>query len=133
MSFLARPIVCADNSLTMFVIAATDHLRSQITTLEARMRSLEDTLAIMHTSESDGQHPLLVPTNNQDEEVESILKPLPEEQTETFGNQNGLKHSIDTLFLDPQGGFRGASGGSEVRVHFPSDIPLLSNKPRYLP
>jgi hypothetical protein len=88
------------------------------------MRSLEDALAIMHTSESDRQHPLLVPTNNQDEEVESILKPVPEEQTETFESQNGLKHSLGTLFLDPQGGSRffGASGGSEVRVHLPFDM-----------
>lgn len=52
-----------------FVIAATDHLRNQITRLEARMRSLEDALAIMHTSETDRPHPLLVPTNDQDEEV----------------------------------------------------------------
>ena len=111
---------------------ATDHLRNQITTLEARMRSLEDALAIMHTSESNGPHPLLLPTNNQDEEVESILKPVPEEQTETYGNQ---KHSLGTLFLDPQGGSRffGASGGSEVRVHLPFDTPLLFKKPRYLP
>ena len=127
------PIVCADKSLR-FVIAATDHLRNQITTLEARMRALEDALAIMHTSESDRPHPLLVPTNNQDEEVELILKPVPEERTETFENKNGLKHSLGTLFLDPQGGSRffGASGGSEVRVHLPYDIPLFSKKPRYL-
>ena len=99
------------------------------------MRSLEDDLAIMHKSESDRPHPLLVPTNNPDKEVESFLKPVLEEQTETSENQNGLKHSLGTLFLDPQGGSRffGASGGSEVRVHLPCHIPLFSKKPRYLP
>lgn len=125
------PIVCADKPLR-FVIAATDHLRNKITRLETRMRSLEDALAIMHTSESDRPHPLLVPTNSQDEEVESILKPVPEEQTETFKSQNGLKHSLGTLFLDPQGGSRffGASGGSEVRLHLLFDIRFFSKKPR---
>lgn len=128
------PIVCPDKSLR-FVIAATDHLRNQITRLEARMRSLEDALAIMHTSESDQPHHLLVPTNNEDEEVESILKPVPEEQTETFQSQNGLKHSLGTLILDPQGGSRffGASGGSEVSVHLPFDVRFFSEKPRSLP
>ena len=55
--------------------------------------------------------------NNQDKEVESILKPIPEEQTKTFGNQNGLKHSLGTLFLDPRGGSRffGASGFWRLR------------------
>ena len=76
--------------------------------------------------------------NNQDEEVESILKPIPEEQTKTFGNQNGLKHSLGTLFLDPRGGScffleHLDSGGSEVRVHLPFDTPLLFKKPHCLP
>ncbi|EDR10520.1 uncharacterized protein LACBIDRAFT_317008 [Laccaria bicolor S238N-H82] len=109
-----------------FVIAATDHLRNQITRLEARMRSLEDALAIMHTSETDRPHPLLVPTNDQDEEVESILKPVPEEQTEPF---------LGTLFLDPHGGSRffGASGGSESLLQTSKSIVLQDLDLSYLP
>lgn len=99
--------------LDSFVLAATDHLRQKISKLEARMRSLEDAIAIVH--DSNDTHPLLVSIGIEDEEAggegDPMLKPLAEEpETHTAIDASGM------LYLDGQGAscFFGPSGGSEV-------------------
>ncbi|KAF8958939.1 hypothetical protein BDZ97DRAFT_1428180 [Flammula alnicola] len=95
-----------------FVLAATDHLRHKLTRMEARMRSLEDALAIIHGSESDRPHPLLSSTEEVDEEEGPQLKAVSEENTQS---PLPLREASGTLWLDGQGGSRffGPSGGSE--------------------
>lgn len=103
-----------------FVLAATDHLRHKMTRMEARMRSLEDALAIIHGSESDRPHPLLGVNEGMDEDEEApqfraVSEDLPQSQVP-------LREASGTLWLDGQGGSRffGPSGGSEVCQSCPS-------------
>lgn len=84
--------------------------------MEARMRALEDGLAIIQSSESDEPHPLLtVPFEMEEGEVE-LLKPVQEEE-KTTTSAPPLRGAFGTLWLDGSGGSRffGPSGGSEVR------------------
>lgn len=82
--------------------------------MEARMRSLEDGLAIVQSSESDEPHPLLTTPFELEDEVE-LLKPVLEEKATTSAPP--LRDAPGTLWLDGSGGSRffGPSGGSEVR------------------
>ncbi|KDR74952.1 hypothetical protein GALMADRAFT_249900 [Galerina marginata CBS 339.88] len=94
-----------------FVLAATDHLHHKMTKMEARMRSLEDALAIIHTSESDRPHPLLSSKDEfDDEEEEPTLQAVSQDSP-----QSPLSPPLGTLWMDGQGGSRffGPSGGSE--------------------
>lgn len=88
--------------------------------MEARTRSLEDALAIIHSSESDGIHPLLSSKTLEDlQEEGSTMENIPEENYES---QIPLREALGTLWLDSEGGSRffGPSGGSEVHIpiHF---------------
>ncbi|KAG6864818.1 hypothetical protein C0991_006939 [Blastosporella zonata] len=98
--------------MCVFVLAATDHLRKKTIALEARMHSLEDALAIIHASASDGPHPLLnIPTeHDEDEQEEPALKPVAEEHV-----ASALSESLGSLHIDRKGTARffGPSGGSE--------------------
>jgi len=72
-----------------------------------RMGSLEDALAIIHSSKFD--RPLLLSDDTEEEEAR-LLKAASEEQPLP------LTDALGTLCLDAQGGscFYGPSGGSEV-------------------
>ncbi|KAF9476036.1 hypothetical protein BDN70DRAFT_812955 [Pholiota conissans] len=100
-----------------FVLAATDHLRHKMTRLEARMRSLEDALAIVQSSESDRPHPLLSMGAQMEEDEEAPPFKAVSEEEEDVQSQIPLREEMGTLWLDGQGGSRffGPSGGSEVR------------------
>ncbi|KAJ3503887.1 hypothetical protein NLJ89_g8234 [Agrocybe chaxingu] len=97
-----------------FVLAASDHLRQKLSKLEARMRSLEDALAIIHSSESDEPHPLLsVGEDIEDPEPEpDVLKPLVDEKSQS---PQPLSETLGTLCVDTHGGSRffGPTGGAE--------------------
>ncbi|KAG6892032.1 hypothetical protein C0995_005902, partial [Termitomyces sp. Mi166 len=83
------------------------------TALEARIRSLEDALAIVQASISDDPHPLLNCLDKCDEEVEEpALKPFAEQS-----DASALLESLGSLHIDGKGAARffGPSGGSEVR------------------
>ncbi|KAG6835785.1 hypothetical protein H0H93_014720 [Arthromyces matolae] len=98
--------------LCSFVLAATEHLRRQTVSLEARMRSLEDALSIVQGSISSETHPLLdYPDNYPDEEEEPQLKPIIEKSTD----DTSISESLGSLHIDGKGAARffGPSGGSE--------------------
>ncbi|KAG5639732.1 hypothetical protein H0H81_000012 [Sphagnurus paluster] len=99
-----------------FVLAATDHLRKKMTTLEARMHALEDALAIAQAASSDQLHPLLTSfhddDNDSDEAEESTSKAQkPSEE----GASAALSESLGALHIDERGAARffGPSGGAE--------------------
>ena len=98
-------------SRNSFVLAATDHLRQKITKLEARIHSLEDAIAIVH--DSNNPHPVLRSLAAEEEEEDSILKPVAEE-----AEISALIDSLGMLHVDPQGAVRffGPSGSVEVCI-----------------
>jgi hypothetical protein len=80
------------------------------------MHSLEDAIAIVH--DSNDTHPLLTSAGVEEEEEESILKPVVEE-SET----SALVDALGTLHVDGHGAARffGPSGASEVcLIHYQS-------------
>lgn len=82
------------------------------------MRSLEDVIAIIYSSESDKPHPLLESREDFEEEEVAILNGAEEE---TSQSPSPLRDALGTLWMDEQGGslFFGPSGGSEVGLpHF---------------
>ncbi|KNZ81115.1 hypothetical protein J132_03107 [Termitomyces sp. J132] len=98
-------------SYTYFVLAATDHLRKKTVALEARIRSLEDAIAIVQANTSEDPHPLLNYLDQGDEgEVE---EPAPKPVTE---QSDPSAPSLGSLHVDGKGAARffGPSGGSEV-------------------
>ncbi|KAG6906781.1 hypothetical protein DXG01_012146 [Tephrocybe rancida] len=104
-----------------FVLAATDHLHKKTISLEARMRSLEDALAIIQASTSDRVHPLLnFPEEyDEDEDEEPALKPVDEES-----GALALSDSLGALHIDGKGASRffGPSGGSESLLLSAQDL-----------
>ncbi|GJE86308.1 Zn(II)2Cys6 transcription factor [Phanerochaete sordida] len=106
-----------DNS--RFVSAAKDHLQKKISSLQERMRALEDALAIAQSAESDETHPLLREQFILDDEGD-----LAEEHGEDEAGPSDaapataetLADSFGTLHIDPRGKtlrFYGPSGGAE--------------------
>jgi hypothetical protein len=108
-----------------FVLAATDHLHQKLKRMEARMHSLEDALAILHATDSDKPHPLLLSHDSESEddqpEEESALnlKAVSEEPSSS-SQESTLVDALGSLHIDGEGGSRffGPSGGAEVRIHF---------------
>ncbi len=102
-----------------FVLAATDHLRQKLTRMEARMHALEDALAILHATDSDERHPLLLSRDNEDDndppEEESTLK-FKAVSEEPSQEDSVLVDALGSLHIDAEGGSRffGPSGGAEV-------------------
>lgn len=87
------------------------------------MHSLEDALAILHATDSDKPHPLLLSRDSEDDddppEDESTtlnLKAVSEEPSQ----ESTLVDALGSLHIDGEGGSRffGPSGGSEVRIIF---------------
>ncbi|KAJ6613565.1 hypothetical protein B0H10DRAFT_2436370 [Mycena sp. CBHHK59/15] len=101
-----------------FVLAATDHLHRKLMRMEARMHSLEDALAILHTSDSDKPHPLLVKRETDDDdyqvEEESTLN-LKAVSEEPPTQESTLVDALGSLHIDGEGASRffGPSGGAE--------------------
>uniref|UniRef100_A0A8H8CI67 Xylanolytic transcriptional activator regulatory domain-containing protein n=1 Tax=Psilocybe cubensis TaxID=181762 RepID=A0A8H8CI67_PSICU len=95
-----------------FVLAATEHLRHKLRRMEARMRSLEDALAIAHSSATDRPHPLLGVRLELEADDSPKLKPVAEDSSTA---SLSASQSPGTLWLDGHGGTRffGPSGGSE--------------------
>ncbi|KAF8653676.1 hypothetical protein AX16_003827 [Volvariella volvacea WC 439] len=127
-----------------FVLAATEHLHQKIARMEARMRSLEDALAIIQGAHSDRPHPLLTEKFEDTEAEEPKLNPVPEEQGST--SVNNLADALGTLFIDEHGSARffGRSGGSESlllkakelearTLSQPNRFPLQELDSSYLP
>ncbi|KAF7343434.1 putative transcriptional regulatory protein C1F7.11c [Mycena venus] len=101
-----------------FVLAATDHLHQKLTRMEARMHALEDALAILHATDSDKPHPLLLSRDSEDDddppEEESTLK-LKAVSEEPTKEESALVDALGSLHIDGEGGSRffGPSGGAE--------------------
>jgi hypothetical protein len=103
-----------------FVLAATDHLHQKLTRMEARMHSLEDALAILHATDSDKPHPLLLSFDGEDDdddppEDEPTLN-LKAVSEEPLQEESTLVDALGSLHIDGEGGSRffGPSGGAEV-------------------
>lgn len=104
-----------------FVLAATDHLHQKLTRMEAHMHSLEDALAILHATDSDKPHPLLLSQGVDDDddppEEESTLnlKAVSEEPS-LSSQESSLVDALGSLHIDGEGASRffGPSGGAEV-------------------
>ncbi|KAF5384413.1 hypothetical protein D9615_003300 [Tricholomella constricta] len=105
-----------------FILAATDHLRKKRISLEARMHSLEDALAIIQANRSDQPHPLLTAFHDEDEEEEPTLKAVEESAA------SALSDSLGSLHIDRQGAARffGPSGGSESLLLTAMDLERKS-------
>ncbi|KAJ7151463.1 hypothetical protein C8R43DRAFT_886981 [Mycena crocata] len=118
-----------------FVLAATDHLHQKLTRMEARMHSLEDALAILHATDSDKPHPLLVSrdADDSDEDEPTLdLKAVSEEPPQ----ESTLVDALGSLHIDGEGGSRffGPSGGAEAQLLPKSaPFPLRELDPSYLP
>ena len=103
-----------------FVLAATEHLEHRRATMEARMHALEDALAILHSTQSEDTHPLLLESLE-----EEPFEPSPEdlaadqEASGTPAEEALPTRSVGALHMDELGSsrFYGPSGGSEVRSH----------------
>ncbi|KIM36145.1 hypothetical protein M413DRAFT_78578 [Hebeloma cylindrosporum] len=111
-----------------FVLAATDHLRHKMLRMESRMRSLEDVIAIIHSSESDQPHPLLESREEiEEEEVDSAEEEAPQ-------SPPARRDARGTLWTDGQGGslFFGPSGGSEKIPNQKAGLFLQELDPSYL-
>ncbi|KAJ7481536.1 hypothetical protein FB451DRAFT_1030501 [Mycena latifolia] len=123
-----------------FVLAATDHLHQKLSRMEARMHSLEDALAILHATDSDKPHPLLLSRDSESEDdqpedeptVTLNLKAVSEEPSQ----ESALADALGSLHIDGEGGSRffGPSGGSEAQL-LPkaTPFPMRELDPAYLP
>ncbi|KAJ7507209.1 hypothetical protein B0H11DRAFT_1970739 [Mycena galericulata] len=133
-----------------FVLAATDHLHQKLTRMEARMHSLEDALAILHATDSEHPHPLLLSRELEDaddqpeEEPTLNLKAVSEERTSP--QESSLVDAPGSLHIDGEGASRffGPSGGAEslllkakgMEAQLPpqsAPLPLRELDPTYLP
>ncbi|KAJ7704352.1 hypothetical protein B0H17DRAFT_921443 [Mycena rosella] len=121
-----------------FVLAATDHLHQKLSRMEARMHSLEDALAILHATDSDKPHPLLLlhESDSEDDQPEDEptlnLKAVSEEPSQ----ESTLVDALGSLHIDGEGGSRffGPSGGAEAQLLPKSaPFPLRELDPSYLP
>lgn len=107
-----------------FVLAATDHLHQKLTRMEARMHSLEDALAILHATDSDKPHPLLISRGVDDDDDRSEeeptlkLKAVSEEPSSTYTQESSSVDALGSLHIDGEGASRffGPSGGAEVNI-----------------
>ncbi|KAJ7028724.1 hypothetical protein C8F04DRAFT_963706 [Mycena alexandri] len=126
-----------------FVLAATDHLHQKLTRMEARMHSLEDALSILHGTDSDKLHPLLLAQESEDdddppEEEQSTLnlKAISEEPSQ---EESSLVDALGSLHIDGEGASRffGPSGGAEGMEAqlLPTTAPFALREldPSYLP
>ncbi|KAL1745949.1 hypothetical protein HDZ31DRAFT_35219 [Schizophyllum fasciatum] len=108
-----------------FVLAATEHLENRRATMEARMHALEDALAILHSTQADDTHPLLL-ESLEDEPFEPSPNDMAAEQEEsgTPIDEPQPSRSVGALHMDELGSsrFYGPSGGSEDAkdLHAPS-------------
>ena len=84
--------------------------------MEARMRSLEDALAIIQISESDQPHPLLSSREELEDDEGPMLQALIDEQS--ISSSPVLPQASGTLWTDERGSSRffGPSGGAEVSI-----------------
>ncbi|KAL1717598.1 hypothetical protein EV715DRAFT_274111 [Schizophyllum commune] len=113
-----------------FVLAATEHLEHRRATMEARMHALEDALAILHSTQSDDTHPLLLESLE-----EEPFEPSPEdlaadqEASGTQAEEALPTRSVGALHMDELGSsrFYGPSGGSEDL-----DVPSTRAAPQEL-
>ncbi|KAJ7075114.1 hypothetical protein B0H15DRAFT_934829 [Mycena belliarum] len=129
-----------------FVLAATDHLHQKLTRMEARMHALEDALAILHATDSDNPHPLLLSRDYDSDEDQTEdeptlnLKAVSEEPSQ----ESTLADALGSLHIDSEGGSRffGPSGGSESLLLQAKGMEALSKSgpfrtrdldPSYLP
>ncbi|KAJ7865263.1 hypothetical protein B0H13DRAFT_1637161 [Mycena leptocephala] len=123
-----------------FVLAATDHLHQKLTRMEARMHSLEDALAILHATDSDKPHPLLLSFDGEEDDDDPPedeptlnLKAVSEEPSQ---EESTLVDALGSLHIDGEGGSRffGPSGGAEAQM-LPkaAPFPLRELDPSYLP
>ncbi|THH16401.1 hypothetical protein EW146_g4238 [Bondarzewia mesenterica] len=120
------PCSLATGQGTRFVIAATEHLHRRITRMSDRIRQLEDALAVLQSSHSSEQHPLLrdgllfldqdrfeehPSAENEDGEVSKDV-------VNAFGTMSISEHGVSRFF--------GPTGGSEGLLLIDQDEPANS-------
>ncbi|TFY57428.1 hypothetical protein EVG20_g8554 [Dentipellis fragilis] len=98
--------------LGVFVIAATEHLHRRVARMSDRIRQLEDALAVLQSTHSQEQHPLLresMTVHDLDKTDEPALEPEegegPAEVVKAFGTMSISEHGVSRFF--------GPTGGSE--------------------
>ncbi|TFK48379.1 hypothetical protein OE88DRAFT_1704162 [Heliocybe sulcata] len=123
--------LCPNDSLTTgqgtrSVLAATEHLHDQITSLTKRVRDLEDALATSHAQASTEPHPLLQQNGDSTSSVETLAMnidvgsktPVAEQQlSEFFGTLTVSENGVPRFF--------GPSGGAESLLRG-DDSPVQS-------
>jgi hypothetical protein len=105
-----------------FVLADTDRLHNKITEMSARIRQLEDALAVSNSSHSRDTHPLLQHDLLQIKSIIDLHSAIQQNvEIETTEVDNGrLLDVFGTLALRDDGAstFYGRSAGHEVSIQF---------------
>ncbi len=105
-----------------FVLADTDRLHNKITGMSARIRQLEDALAVSHSVSSSDTHPLLQRDLLQIKSIIDLHSAIEQEANENEGSgehdENRILDTFGTLALRDDGAstFYGRSAGHEVRI-----------------
>jgi hypothetical protein len=105
-----------------FVLADTDRLHNKITEMSARIRQLEDALAVSHTTTSSDTHPLLQRDQLRIKSIidlHSAIEQANEDQETTERDDGRVLDTFGTLALRDDGAstFYGRSAGHEVRTY----------------
>jgi hypothetical protein len=106
-----------------FVLADTDRLHNKITGMSARIRQLEDALAVSHSVSSSDTHPLLQRDLLQIKSIIDLHSAIEQEnENEGLGehDESRILDTFGTLALRDDGAstFYGRSAGHEVRILF---------------
>ena len=106
-----------------FVLADTDRLHNKITEMSARIRQLEDGLAVSHSTTSSDSHPLLQRDLLQIKSIidlHSAIEQAGENEEAIEQGDNRVLDNFGTLALRDDGAstFYGRSAGHEVRILF---------------
>ena len=100
-------------------MVATDHLHTKLSRLEARMRSLEDALAIAATAGGRDSHPLLSSPLEEDDFTDT--PPPTNVQSDPSMEPVSLAKALNTLSIERNTEFnvsQQASGSTEVYFRF---------------
>ena len=103
-----------------FVLADTDRLHNKITEMSARIRQLEDALAVSHTLTSSDTHPLLQRDMLRIKSIidlHSAIEQANENEETSERDDSRVLDTFGTLALRDDGAstFYGRSAGHEVR------------------
>jgi hypothetical protein len=108
--------------VSSFVLADTDRLHNKITEMSARIRQLEDALAVSHAATSSDTHTLLQRDLLRIKSIidlHSAIEQTNEDEETTGRDDSRVLDTFGTLALRDDGAstFYGRSAGHEVRIY----------------